>query len=115
MCEPAGTDESRPGLHPIFFQPSLRDCSFLQPNPGLASWAKFSRPCGTEFENGVLTHVLQLLFRRIPHEMLVRRTILSRKARGLKPGFLLGLTARLKSGPDTKHQLRRRSENSRIA
>ena len=24
--------------------------------PGLASWAKFSRPCGTEFENGVLSH-----------------------------------------------------------
>ena len=27
--------------------------------PGLASWAKFSRPCGTEFGNGVLTHALQ--------------------------------------------------------
>jgi hypothetical protein len=25
-------------------------------NPGLASWAKFSRPCGTEFGNGVHTH-----------------------------------------------------------
>jgi hypothetical protein len=24
-------------------------------NPGLASWAKFSRPCGTEFRNGVLS------------------------------------------------------------
>jgi hypothetical protein len=27
-------------------------------NPGLASWAKLSRPCGTEFAKGVLTHVL---------------------------------------------------------
>ncbi len=27
--------------------------------PGLASWAKFSRPSGTEFGNGVHTHGLK--------------------------------------------------------
>jgi hypothetical protein len=31
-----------------YFQPSLRDWVVLfESNPGLASWAKFSRPCGT--------------------------------------------------------------------
>jgi len=47
-------------------------------SPGLASWAKFSRPSGTAFENRFLTHAL-------------------------KPRSLL-LTARLKSCPDTKHE-----------
>ena len=28
-------------------QPSLRDSITLHVYPGLASWAKFSRPCGT--------------------------------------------------------------------
>jgi hypothetical protein len=42
-----------------YFQPSLRDWSSLKLNPGLASWAKFSRPCGTEFGNRLLTHALK--------------------------------------------------------
>jgi hypothetical protein len=29
------------------FQPSLRDLTRCILYPGLASWAKFSRPCGT--------------------------------------------------------------------
>jgi hypothetical protein len=32
-------------------QPSLRDSIMLHVYPGLASWAKFSRPCGTQFVN----------------------------------------------------------------
>ena len=32
-------------------QPSLRDSITLHVYPGLASWAKFSRPCGTKFVN----------------------------------------------------------------
>jgi hypothetical protein len=36
------------------FQPSLLDLIMFTMYPGLASWPKFSRPCGTEFGNGVL-------------------------------------------------------------
>jgi hypothetical protein len=42
-------------------QPSLRDCSWLLPNPGLASWATLSRPFGTQFVNRVLTQVFKAL------------------------------------------------------
>jgi len=38
---------STPGLHPGYFQSSLRDCSLPLANPGLSSWATLSRPCGT--------------------------------------------------------------------
>ena len=53
----------------------------MHANPGLSSWAKFSkfsRPSGTEFGNGVLAHAL-------------------------KPSLFAAFTARLKSCPDTKH------------
>ena len=60
---PAGTAESFPGWRRGLFSavPSGPSRPFKS-NPGLASWAKFSkfsRPCGTEFENEVLTHALQ--------------------------------------------------------
>jgi hypothetical protein len=65
---PAGTAEGCPGLRrsPFSAVPSGLGRPFKS-NPGLASWAKFSRTCGTEcaviargrtgFGNGVLTHV----------------------------------------------------------
>jgi hypothetical protein len=37
------------------FQPSLRDSIMFHVYPGLTSWAKFSRPYGTECGNRVLT------------------------------------------------------------
>src|SRR5450631_3936456 len=40
------------GLPPGNFQSSLRDFSSLEPQPRTASWAKFSRPCGTRFRDG---------------------------------------------------------------
>jgi hypothetical protein len=40
-----------------YFQPSLRDWSSFPSNPGQASWAKFSRPSGTEFGNAI-SHAL---------------------------------------------------------
>jgi hypothetical protein len=48
---PVGTAGSYPNAIPEHFQSSLRDLSMVNPNPGLSSWAKFSRPCGTEFGN----------------------------------------------------------------
>jgi len=42
-----------------YFQPSLRDWSSFQIQPRTASWAKFSRPCGTEFGNRVLSQALK--------------------------------------------------------
>ncbi len=38
------------------FQPSLRDWSGSYRNPGLPSWAKFSRPFGTRFAVGWFVH-----------------------------------------------------------
>ena len=49
----------RRGLFPAVPAGLGRPC---KSNPGLASWAKFSRPCGTEFGNGVLTHALKAGF-----------------------------------------------------
>jgi hypothetical protein len=46
-------------LQAAYFQPSLRDWVVFKSNPGLASWAKFSRPFGTEFRNGILTQTLK--------------------------------------------------------
>jgi hypothetical protein len=42
-------------------QPSLRDSIMFLVSPGLASWAKFSRPCGTELWIAVRTCALQPL------------------------------------------------------
>ena len=41
-------------MAPRNFQSSLRDFSSLEFLPRTASWAKFSRPCGTQLGNGVL-------------------------------------------------------------
>jgi len=46
---------------PLHSQPSLRDCSWLLPNPGLTSWATLSRPFGTQFVSGVLTQGFKAL------------------------------------------------------
>jgi hypothetical protein len=55
---PVGTAESCPGLgRPFSAVPT--GLVGLSSNPGLASWAKLSRPSGTEFGNGVLTHGLK--------------------------------------------------------
>ena len=57
---PAGTAEGCPGLRRGRFSavPAGLGRPFKS-NPGLASWAKFSRPCGTEFGNpGSHTHSL---------------------------------------------------------
>jgi hypothetical protein len=56
---PAGTAEGCPGLRRGLFSavPAGLDRLF-QTNPGLTSWAKFRRPYGTEFLNGVLTRAL---------------------------------------------------------
>jgi hypothetical protein len=56
---PAGTAEGCPGLRrgPFSAVPAGLGRPFKS-NPGLASWAKFSRPYGTEFGNGILTHPL---------------------------------------------------------
>jgi hypothetical protein len=43
---------------PIFSRPYGTGRAFKS-NPGLTSWAKFSRPCGTEFGNSVLAHDLK--------------------------------------------------------
>src|ERR1700688_773478 len=40
------------GLPPGNFQSSLRDFSSLESLPRTASWAKFSRPCGTRLGGG---------------------------------------------------------------
>ncbi len=40
------------GSPPGNFQSSLRDFSSLEFLPRTASWAKFSRPCGTHFAIG---------------------------------------------------------------
>jgi hypothetical protein len=46
----------------VDFQPSLAGlCRPLKFNPGLASWAKFNRPSGTECGNEVLTNALKPL------------------------------------------------------
>ena len=45
----------RLGLPLSYFQSSLRDFSSLESLPRTTSWAKFNRPCGTEFGNGVHT------------------------------------------------------------
>jgi hypothetical protein len=42
-------------MRPIFSRPCGTDRPFKS-NPGLASWAKFSRPYGTKFGNGVLIY-----------------------------------------------------------
>ena len=56
---PAGTAEGYPGLRRGLFSAVPAGLGrALESNPGLASWAKFSRPCGTEFGNRVLTHAL---------------------------------------------------------
>src|ERR1700732_1240450 len=41
-----------PELPPGNFQSSLRDFSSFESLPRTASWAKFSRPCGTHFAIG---------------------------------------------------------------
>jgi hypothetical protein len=49
---PAGTAEGCPGLHRgLFFSRPCGTGSSLLFNPGLASWAKFGRPYGTEFRS----------------------------------------------------------------
>src|SRR6266852_5750837 len=53
-----------------YFQPSLRDWSSFKCNPGLTSWAKFSRPFGTESGNEVLTHALKPSSYRPANEMI---------------------------------------------
>ena len=40
------------------FQSSLRDFSSLESLPRTASWAKFSRPCGTHFATRRFSHPL---------------------------------------------------------
>jgi len=52
----------------LFSRPYGTGSSF-QIHPGLASWAKFSRPCGTEFRYGVRTHVLEALFYVAPENL----------------------------------------------
>jgi hypothetical protein len=52
--------------------------------PGLASWAKFSRPSGTEFGNGALTYALQPLLGHILPEILCLERILGPKGPGAK-------------------------------
>jgi hypothetical protein len=43
----------------VIFQSSLRDFSDGICQPRTASWAKFSRPCGTDCKFPVLTHTLE--------------------------------------------------------
>jgi hypothetical protein len=64
---PVGTAEIGRDVILDNLQPSLRDLNHVHDvprtgvlgNPGLASWAKFSRPCGTKFVDPVPTHALK--------------------------------------------------------
>ena len=69
---PAGTAEGCPGLRRGLrsaVPPGLVVLS--KSNPGLTSWAKFSRPCGTELDIGPLdrgkSEIKQRLKIKIPH------------------------------------------------
>jgi hypothetical protein len=52
--------------------------------PGLASWAKFSRPSGLSLEMEFHTHALQPLLGHILPEILCLERILGPKGAGLK-------------------------------
>jgi hypothetical protein len=96
---PVGTAENRPRHNPG--EPSTvpagtQSCFMLY--PGLASWAKFNRPCGTKLVNpGFLRRS------SAPAKAYRQRKCLSEespKAQRLKAS----LVAQLKLCPDTKHQ-----------
>src|SRR5450631_2967777 len=80
------------GLPSDNFQSSLRDFSSLEFLPRTASWAKFSRPCGT---HSAIVRFSRRLFstcsRGILPEILCPEIIPDGKSRRLKPGFLLDL------------------------